>query len=452
MSLPIPKAPGLPGIGNALEYRRRKIHFLCSLRDDGNSLTAFRLGRHPIVLLKRPEDVIHVELKNAKNYAKATMLRDLVGDGILMSEGEKWRKQRRLIQPRFHPGSVALLEGIMNRRISDFLKSLDSATGGGPAVIDLGTALKKLVFGIILETLFGEVDEGGFEELSEPMEAVNFFLTFRFNELLPLPLHLPFPRYLQFRKSKRRIDEVIHRYIGRKQEEVARGKPGQDLLTQMILARDSDTGAGMDPVQLRDEAVSILLAGFETTGNLLSWLIFTLARSPETLERLRGEIDSRVKGEEIPGAELVLGLPFLSAVFDETLRLHPPVWAWTKRALGADVVGGYEIERGQILFLSPYLIHRDPGLWKDPDVFDPGRWNAGMRESLKGAFFPFGIGPRTCVGRHFAILEAKLILVHFLRRFEFQLQEENQGKPDFKITLGLSSPLRVLIEKRRERP
>jgi cytochrome P450 len=203
----------------------------------------------------------------------------------------------------------------------------------------------------------------------------------------------------------------------------------------------------MDSTQIRDETVSILLAGFETTGNLLSWMIGNLGSHPSSLKRLQAEIDSVTSNSPLR-AENILGLPYLASVVEETLRLNPPVWAWTKRALEGDVLGDFEIKKGQILFLSPYLVHRDPVLWKDPDRFDPDRWTPELREATKGAYFPFGMGPRMCVGKHFALLEAKLILVHFLSRFHFRMLGSDPLKPDFKITLGLASPLRVALQRR----
>ncbi|MBU6153600.1 MAG: cytochrome P450 [Bdellovibrionales bacterium] len=448
MTTGVHSVPGLPLLGSFFEYRRDKIGFLSSLRDDGRPLTAFRLGKHNITLLKRPEDLIHVEHRNAKNYHKATMLRDLVGDGILMSDGEKWRKQRRLIQPRFHPSSVAALEGLMNRKIDDFIRVLADRSKTQDHPIEIGMALKKMVFEIILEALFGEVDHGDFSELQEPMEFMNFFLTYRFNELFPLPLSLPLPRYLKFQKARREIDRVIYRYIERKKKEIRSGRAGVDLLTQMIQSVDTDTGIGMDELQLRDETVSILLAGFETTGNLLSWILVNLGSHPAVLGRLIKEIDSDI-GSSVPRAENVLALSYLSCVMDETLRLQPPVWAWTKRALGEDSLGDYRIAKGQILFLSPYLVHRDPRLWRDASGFDPDRWTQELREKTKGAYFPFGMGPRTCVGRHFAVLEAKLIVVRLLQSFEYRISEGNIPEPEFRITLGLKTPLHVFLKPRR---
>ena len=438
----------MPLLGNLLQYRKNKIGFLSSLRDDGHQLTRFRLGKHSITLLKKPEDLVHVEHRNAKNYQKATMLRDLVGDGILMSEGEKWRKQRRLIQPRFHPSSVTALESLMNQRITGFLHRMESKVTGSEGSLEIGLHLKKLSFEIILQALFGEVDQGDFDELRKPMEFVNSFLTARFNELVPLPLWVPLPRYLRFQMAREAIDQVIHRYIDRKRKAILDQNPGTDLLTQMILSRDPDSGVEMDDLQIRDETVSILLAGFETTGNLLSWILVNLSREPAALMRVREEIDSSI-GRRIPDANDVLGLAYFAKVVDETLRLQPSVWAWTKRAVGDDVLGNVKISEGQILFLSPYLVHRDPGIWDEPSRFNPDRWTEETKEKTKGAYFPFGMGPRTCVGKHFAVLEAKLILVRFLQHFEFRIGEEQLPEPDFQITLGFKRPLRAAVRARR---
>jgi len=241
---------------------------------------------------------------------------------------------------------------------------------------------------------------------------------------------------------------VIHRYIDRKRKAILGQNPGTDLLTQMVLSRDPDSGVAMDDLQIRDETVSILLAGFETTGNLLSWILVNLSREPAALLRVREEIDSSI-GRRIPDANDVLGLAYFAKVVDETLRLQPSVWAWTKRAVGDDVLGNVKISKGQILFLSPYLVHRDPGIWDEPSRFNPDRWTEETKEKTKGAYFPFGMGPRTCVGKHFAVLEAKLILVRFLQHFEFQIGKELLPEPDFQITLGFKRPLWAAIRARR---
>jgi cytochrome P450 len=196
----------------------------------------------------------------------------------------------------------------------------------------------------------------------------------------------------------------------------------------------------MDASQLRDEAVSMMLAGFETTGHLIPWILHDLAIHPAHQRRLVDEIDQRV-GQRIPGAEEVMGLPFLNAVVDEALRLHPPVWAWTKRALEDDVISGRRIRAGSMLYLSPYLTHRHPLFWDRPDEFDPDRWTPELREKTKLAFFPFGMGPRTCVGRHFALLEVKLVLIRILQNWKLEPVPGHQTEGDFQITLGMKSPL-----------
>jgi cytochrome P450 len=240
---------------------------------------------------------------------------------------------------------------------------------------------------------------------------------------------------------------VIFSYIRNKQKEIREGNPGSDLLTQMMTSIDSETGQGMGSEQLRDEAVSILLAGFETTGHLIPWVLGLLLQNPDSLRKLRNEIDSELKGA-VPSAEDAFRLGYLNSVFDETLRLYPSAWAWTKRSLGEDRLGEVQIKKGEILFVSPYLVHRDPSLWTDPDRFNPDRWTSELRDQNKGAYFPFGLGPRTCVGKHFALLEAKLIVIRILQGFDFDFIGEHALEPHFQITLGLKIPLQVRIRQR----
>jgi cytochrome P450 len=440
----IPSVPGLPVLGNLHEYRLDKIGFLSRLRNAHPDPVRFRLGRHTLILITRPEDIHWVEMKNARNYVKATNFRSLVGDGILMSEGEKWKKQRRLIAPTFHPGSLTRMVEAMNGRIIPFFNTVRE---GGGRPIDLCETMKRLAFQIVGDALFGSELGHGFEELRESMIAVNRILTRRFSALLPLPDSFPTPSNLRFKSALTRIDRIVHDLIDKKALAIRNGTPGEDLLTKMMLARDPDTGQGMDPVQLRDEALSMLLAGFETTGHLLPWIFHELSREPRLQEELSREIDQRI-GERIPDLETASSMPLLGAIIDETLRLYPPVWAWTKRALEDDEIRGHRLRSGAILYLSPYLTHRDPLLWKDPDSFRPDRWTPELREKMKTAFFPFGMGPRTCVGRHFALLEIKLILIHAFREWRVERHTPAETREDFQITLGMKTPLLLRFRRR----
>lgn len=443
----IRRISGFPLLGNLAAYRRNKVGFLSRLRDHEGDLSAFRLGKHELILITHPDDVHWVEAKNAKNYVKATNLRELVGDGILMSEGEKWRKQRRLIQPTFHQGTILKMVDTMNRRIAQHVDSITTQWKQSPdGSVDLGFGFKKLAFEIVGEALFGSELGNRFADLRSSMEYINLFLTRRFGQLIPIPVGVPLPSHLKFQRAKHAIDEAVFEIIRLKKAAVDSGHPHDDLITKIMVARDPDTGETMPIDQLRDEATSMLLAGFETTGHLLPWIFHLLSTHPEVQRSLHDEIESVLQGQSPRGDEL-FRMPVLNDVVDETLRLYPPVWAWTKRALGADTIRGHVIEPGSIIYVSPYVVHRHPQWWDQPDAFLPSRWTPELRERNKHAFFPFGMGPRTCVGKHFALMEVKLILIRFFQKFRVEPLTGFEVKADFQITLGMQKPLRLRLQE-----
>jgi len=443
----LPVVRGLPLIGNLFTYRTNKINFLSQLRDQYGDQVTFLLGKHELILLTNPEDIHWLEMKNAKNYVKATNLRELVGDGILMSEGEKWRKQRRLIQPTFHQGTIVKMVDGMNARIATYLDRLESAVKNGDAAHEMNAGIKKMVFEIMGDAVFGSELGGEFDGLRESLGFINTFLTGRFHQLIPVPLNFPLPSHLRFHAAKAKIDQTVFAIIDQKQKEIDEGKDNHDLLTKIMQARDPESGEKMPRDQLRDEVVSMLLAGFETTGNVLPWAMYLLCKNQESQRALQNEIDEVLKSNT-PNGEDTFQLPYLTNVIDETLRLYPAVWAWTKRSLDVDTLRGTPVKKGAIFFVSPYLIHRNPKLWNKPDDFDPARWTTELKEKNKLAYFPFGMGPRTCVGKHFALMEIKLILIQLLQRFDLSLDPASSVEPDFQITLGMKEPLKLRLKRR----
>jgi len=386
----IPIRKGLPVLGNLPFYRRNKPGFLSELRDELGDRSVFYLGKHPIILLTHPEDLQWVEAKNSKNYVKATNLRELVGDGIFLSEGDKWRKQRRLIQPTFHQGSIIKMVEAMNRKIASGVNEIDQEFARSRSgVIPVGDRLRKLAFEIMGEALFGTDVGQKYDDLRLSLEYINLFLTKRFHQLIPLSLDFPTPSHLRFKKARKTVDDVIHSIISLKNEKISRGAPGEDLLTKIILSRDPDTGESMSKQQLRDESVSLMIAGFETTGNLFQWALHLLSIHPDVQMKLHQEVKN-ILGGRAPDGESIYELRFISDVIDETMRLYPPIWAWTKRALGEDQLSDFRITSGSILFVSPYLLHRHPKWWSDPEIFNPSRWTNELREQNKHAFMPFG--------------------------------------------------------------
>jgi cytochrome P450 len=444
----IPRKNGFPIVGNLPVYRTAKIRFLSELRDQLGDRSIFRLGKHPILLLTSPHDLQWVESKNAKNYVKATNLRELVGDGIFLSEGEKWRRQRRLIQPTFHQGAILKMVETMNRRIASTIDSIGIDVDQSLIEkVSIGDRVRRLAFEIMGEALFGADVGQHYQNLRPSLEYINSFLTKRFHQLIPISLEVPLPSHLRFRQAKKRVDETVQSIIEIKNRKIAAGTPDDDLLTRIILAKDPETGESMPKDQLRDEAVSLMIAGFETTGNLFQWLLHLLSVHPEVQSKLNQELQT-VLGNQKPNAENVFQLRYLSDVVDETMRLYPPIWAWTKRAIGEDRLDDLNIESGTILFVSPYLLQRHPKWWNDPDRFDPSRWTTELREKNKFVFMPFGTGPRTCVGKHFALMELKLFISRFLQEFELEPVPGFQVEADFQVLLGMKKPLQITLKRR----
>ncbi len=444
----VKQVSGLPILGNFLEYRKRKVEFLTELRDQHGDQVYFKLGKHKLLLITNPEDIYWIEAKNAKNYVKATNLRELVGDGILISDGEKWKKQRKLIQPTFNHSSLLTMVDGMNRHVSRYCDRVDSDLRTGKAPIEISASLKRLVFEIVGEALFGEDLGSEFDGLRVGMEYMNQFLTKRFNQIIPIPLSYPTPANLKFARIRSQMDRIIYKIIEQKSARIASGNPQSDIVTQMMLATDAETGKTMTREQMRDEAISLLLAGFETTGHLLPWILYLLSTHQDAQSRLREEIDS-VVGSGTPTFDQTFELPFLKKVVDETLRLYPPLWAWTKKAVGTDQLRGTPIEAGSIIYLSPLLTHRHPKLWEKPDAFVPDRWTDELREKNKNAFFPFGMGPRSCVGKHFAMTEIQLVVIQLIQRFQLSLHSSEKVIPLYQVTIGMEKPLKLVLERRK---
>jgi cytochrome P450 len=437
----LPSMKGLPLLGNLLEYRNHKIEFLTKMRDHHGDQVLFRLGKHPLVLITHPDDIQWIEAKNCKNYVKATNLRELIGDGIFMSEGEKWRKQRRLIQPTFHQSNILKMIETMNRRIKSYLLTLN------PGEFQPAFGVKKMVFEIVGEALFGDELGKDFNELRHSMEFLNRFLTSRFSQFIPVPLGIPTPSHLKFRKVRRVLENTVGEIIAKKQKQIAAGIVQDDIVTKMIMARDPETGEAMSSIQLCDESISLLIAGYETTGHLLEWMLHLLATHPDVQRELIFEIDAKI-GDRVPSGEDTFQLQVLSNIVEETLRLYPSVWAWTKRSVQEDELRGRRFPAGSIFYLSAYLMHRHPQYWSEPDRFIPSRWNAELREKNKQVYFPFGMGPRTCVGKHFALMEIKLFLIQFFQRYEIQPNPEQIVEPSFQLTIGMKNPLSLILQRR----
>ena len=436
----VPRLKGYPVVGALPGYLRRPVATMVNAAREGGGTVRLDLGPMKMVLLTDPDHIEHVLRDNAKNYVKGYgKFRLMFGDALALNEGGSWLRQRRLMQPAFHRRS---LNGFGETMVGETTKMLDRWEGmsssGQP--VDVAHEMTLLTQSIIVKTMFGsEVGEEG-EKISRAFDVILSGLEMRF--LMPVWYgRLPLPANRRFEKARAVLDGAVYRIIGERRRDLARGVERDDLLGMLLSSRDEETGETMSDRQIRDEVFGIYLAGHETTAVALSWAWYLLSKNPEAARKVREEA-RRVLGDRTPGVEDLPSLVYTRMVIDETLRLYPPAWAFSRKAVEDDTFGEYRIPAGTTIGLSPYVTHHRPDLWENPEGFDPERFapgNSGGRPRY--AYFPFGGGPRQCIGNNFALMEATLIVATVARRYRLDLVPGQEIKPKSRGTLAPSSPV-----------
>ena len=411
--------PGPKGsflLGNTIDYLRDQIGFLAAAAHQYGDVVGLRLGYLNTYILVHPEHIDYVLRSHADNFMKDKMTRwliPLVGEGLLTSEGEFWRRQRRLAQPAFQRQQIERYAAVMVEHTENMLESWHDGQ-----VRDPHEDMRHLTLAIVAKTLFGAKLTGEADIVGESVEIVtNHFMSpkrwFRIFDYLPLASSRRYWRAI------RQIDEVIYGIIRRHRES---GQDAGDLLSRLLAARDEQGTGGMTDRQLRDEVVTLILAGHETTALVLFYTFYLLAQSPQCADRLAAELQS-VLGDRAPTAADVPNLRYTEWVVRESIRLYPPAWGIAREALADCEIGGYSVPKGTQLFMIQRLVHRDPRWFDDPETFKPERWDNDLIKHLpRCAYFPFGDGPRICIGNHFAMMEAVLLLATIARRYRLEIE------------------------------
>jgi len=431
------------------------IEFFRRIREDQLSIAVPELFSRNIThnrllflhsfLINKPEYIEHVLLTNHANYRKSRFLRNmlgpLLGDGLLISEGEFWRRQRRIAAPAFH-----------SRRIADFVATMASCTQETltrwrtrTEPFDVAAEMMALTLNIIARTMFSTDVSGDVATVRRLMEIVAG-LRLSMLDLLGFPDWLPRPRPANYRRAIAAFETLVARFLAeRRSDEVDRG----DLLSMLLAARDPETGEGMSDRQLRNEILTIFLAGHETTSNALSWTWYLLAQNLEAEARLHDELD-RVLGGRMPTAADLAALKWTRMVVEEAMRLYPPAHAIARMAIGEDRIGGVRIPPRASISISIYVTHRNPNLWPDPERFDPERFApAAVAQRHRFAYLPFGGGPRICIGNGFAIAEAQVILAAIAQRYRVRLAPGHTVEPIGLVTLRPKTGIWVTLEPRK---
>ena len=400
----------LPIVGNILDFRRDQLGYLQELQRQFGKMATIYIGKTPVVLLFRPEHVRYVLTENPRNFTSrevAEGLRQLIGDGLLTIDGEAHRQQRRLVQPAFHKKRVESYAGIMTDYAEQMLK--DWRAGDR---IDMARTMQELTLRIVGKCLFnldlaGEVNALGSaftEMIANPVGLLEGFLNVRIDQ--------PFTAYGKRMAAKRRVDEFIYRLIAQRRRET---EDKGDVLSMLLEAQEGDTG--LSDTQVHDHIMTFVAAGHETTANALTWTFYLLSQHAEAREKLLAELKS-VLGGRTPTLDDLPNLPYTEWSLNESMRIYPPAWTQGRRAVEAFELDGVHFPAGTMVMFSQWVIHRLPDIWGDPEAFRPERWDPIHGQKVPPwSYFPFGGGPRICIGMPFAQLEAKLLLATILQHY-----------------------------------
>lgn len=434
------------GLRTLRELKRDPLGTMQALQRAYGDVVYSPLVNAPTYLLTHPDHVGYVLQANHRNFRRSRnsdKLRRALGNGLLTNDGASWLKQRRLMQPAFHRKRIARFGETMTNETQKLLAEWQAAAPAGKP-LDLCSEMTRLTLAIVSHTMFGATMTGEAGELGPAVTELQEETHRRQFVLLDLPEWVPLPHLRRAKAARQTIERVVTRIIAERRRPTA--QVHHDLLDMLLNAKDADTGEPMDDAQLRDEVRTIFLAGHETTANALTWTWYLLARNPDAARQLRAEL-ARVLGGRVPTVDDLPQLAYTKMVVEESMRLLPPVWALSREAIADDEIDGHHIPSGSTVVLSQFITQRHPDFWEDPDTFDPERFAPDrVQQRHRFAYFPFGGGPRICIGSNFAMIEAQLLLATIAQQYELDLVPEHPVQPEPLITLrpkyGLMMTLR----------
>jgi cytochrome P450 len=433
--------------GNLFSFQRDPLAFLESIARQYGDISFFKMGPQDVFFLNHPDYVKDVLITHNSNFKKGRALqraKRLLGEGLLTSEGEFHRRQRRLAQPAFHRQRIASYASAM----TGYAVQMSDRWQEG-VTMDIAEEMMRLTLAIVGKTLFDADVERDAKEVGQALTVImNLFnaMLLPFSELLE---KLPLPHKRRFEKARDQLDAIIYRLI---EERRRSGEDHGDLLSMLLLAQDEEErSGGMTDQQVRDEAMTIFLAGHETTSNAMTWTWYLLSEHPEVEAKLHEELDAVLQGR-VPEFNDVAQLRYTEMVLAESMRLYPPAWALGRLSLDEYEVGGYRLPAGSLVLLSQYTLHRDARYFPEPERFDPLRWTAEARELRpQYSYFPFGGGPRRCIGEGFAWMEGVLLIATLAQRWRLRLVPNHPVKTHPIITLRPRHGMLMTLERRERR-
>ncbi len=435
---------GYPFIGHLLAFLSDKLGFLSRCAATYGEVIKLKIGELTF-LINNPEDIKHILIVNPDNYFKSPRMtsaggKRLSGAGLLTSVGAAHLKQRRMMQPVFYRKTVENFSKIVTEGIEQML-----AQWANRSELDLSLEMMGLVQRNIVRSVMGSDVDGDMPTLLEAITIRRLYMEHVF--FSPLPEWVPSPIGWRYRSAMQRIDTLVYRAIHARR---MRPRDAVDMLSLLLLAKYDD-GTGMTDQQVRDEAVTLFITGYETMGEALTWTSYLLSQHPDIEAKFLAEVDD-VLGGRMPGAEDLPNLPYTGMILAESLRLFPPTWIFVRIVQHEDTLpSGATIPAGSKMYLCPYVMHRHPRYFPDPERFDPERFTEAAKKGRpQFAYFPFGGGARVCIGEHFAKMEGILVLASIAQRFRLSLVPGQTVVPEPKMTLRPRGGVRMRVSRRSQ--
>ncbi len=435
-----------PLVGNLLGIRKDPLRYFTKVSRDYGDVVPIHMGTERILFINRPGYVKHILQDNHANYCKSKFyrkLRPILGNGMLLAEGDTWLKLRRVAQPAFQGPRLEAMAAAVVEATTDMLGRWERY-GGGKQTLDICPEMMRLALDVVFRTLMnvrlGDESQTVYAALGGVLREAER----RIWEMTNLAEHLPTRRNREFRKSLQVLDGIVYKVIDER-----RKNPNEhdDLLSMLMAAYDDPDSPLESARQLRDEVMSFIMGGHETTAAALAWAWYLLSKNPAVAGRLRDEVHS-VLGDRQPTYHDLQDLSYTKAVFQEAARLYPPVWTMSRTALDDDELGPHRVRKGTTVMLCHYAIHRNPRYWENPEGFDPERFlDAGAEERHRFAYFPFGGGPRGCIGSRFALMEGPMVLAMVARAFKLELASDIPVVPEPTITLRPRGGIEMTVRK-----
>ncbi len=429
-----PLTPGYPFVGILPKIRRNPLQFFVETACRLGDVVELDLGPHRALMLNHPTYLKHVLQDNHKNYKKSKFygpLKPMLGNGIFMSEGDAWLNQRRSAANGFHGCQIQAMVRGMTEATADMITRWQDVERDGRA-IDIVREMSRLALDIVVRCLFNVRLEGQYAIVFEALTTLLRDAERRVWSFASPPLCVPTPRNLECRAALKALDHFVYGIIADRRANLGKH---DDLLEILVTSNPQRMREGMPETLLRDQVLSFVVAGHETTANAMAWIWYLLSKHVDVARRVRSEVEQVLEGHT-PRFEDLGQLPYARMVFDETLRLYPPVWTMSRDAIDDDYVGDIRIPAGITVMLCPYVVHRRPEFWPNPEGFDPERFAASSHAEIQRyAYLPFGGGPRGCLGSRFATIESIVILTMVTQNYRLELVPGQTVEPEPMITL-----------------